>query len=139
MFFVCWIISLWCVADVLSVSPSQSLLRQRANAQNVSYTPYPQAKNIPYLYKYYPHKISCKLGNESKANNMYATKQFIQDEKRNSPYLDSLGELRSHQFILLLLGIGGPFFSGNPKNKKVTNLRTYIGRHSFRSVCRLKR
>ena len=40
-----------------------------------------------------------------------------------------------HQFIPLFIGIGGPFFSG----KKATYLRTYIGRHSFISVCRLKR
>ena len=31
---------IWCVADVSSVSPS-SLLRRKANAQNISYTPYP--------------------------------------------------------------------------------------------------
>ena len=40
---------MWCVADISSVCPSsektasnlRSLLRRRANAQNVSYTPYP--------------------------------------------------------------------------------------------------
>ena len=44
IYFVC---EVWCIADVLSVSQStvDSLLRRRANAQNVSYTPNPTGEN----------------------------------------------------------------------------------------------